>query len=79
MDMKRKFKSIRPKTDVTNQCCRCEKFYNDKDVAILEEGVVCLNCLDTKNPSDVHKMLRSGFQQEDVITIRNIQYIVDEE
>ena len=36
--MKRKFKSVRPKIDVTNQCYRCKKFYNDKDVVILEEG-----------------------------------------
>lgn len=79
MDMKRKFKSVRPKTDVTNQCHRCEKFYDDKDVAILEEGPVCLNCLDTKNPQDISKMLAVGFQQEDIATIRNIQYIIDGE
>lgn len=72
--MKRKFKSVRPKIDVTNQCHRCKKFYNDKDVAILEEGIVCLNCLDTNSPEDVNKMLKAGFQQRDVITIRHVQY-----
>ena len=72
--MKKKFKSVRPKTDVTNQCHRCKKFYEDKNVAILEEGAVCLNCLDTKNPEDVNKMLRVGFQQEDILTIQHIQY-----
>jgi recombinational DNA repair protein (RecF pathway) len=73
--MKREFKYVRPKVDETNQCHRCKKFYNDKDVAILEEGPVCLNCLDTKNPEDIKKMLKVGFQQEDIMTIRNLQYI----
>lgn len=72
--MKKKFKSVRPKTDVTNQCHRCEKFYNDKDVAILEEGPVCLNCLDTNNPEDINKMLKVGFQQESIQTVRYVQY-----
>lgn len=72
--MKKQFKSVEPKIDVTNQCHRCEKFYEDKDVALLEEGVVCLNCLDTKDSNDMHKMLRAGFQQEDILKIRNIQY-----
>lgn len=72
--MKKQFRSVRPKTDVTNQCHRCKKFYNDKDVAILEEGPVCLNCLDTNSPEDINKMLKVGFQQEDIKTIRHIQY-----
>jgi len=75
--MKREFKSVRPKIDVTNQCNRCKKFYEDKAVAILEEGAVCLNCLDTNNPEDINKMLKVGFQQEDVLTIKNFQYIPD--
>lgn len=74
--MKRQFKSIKPKIDVTNQCHRCSKFYEDKDVIILEEGVVCLNCLDTNDPGDMHKMLKVGLQQEDIMAIRDIQYIV---
>lgn len=77
--MKRQFKSVRPKIDVTNQCHRCEKFYEDKDVALLEEGIVCLNCLDTMNPQDVNRMLMAGFQQEDILTIRNLQYITEEQ
>ena len=77
--MKREFKSVRPKIDVTNQCHRCKKFYNDKDSSILEEGVVCLNCLDTNNPEDIHKMLKAGFQQEDVMTIRYVQYGIKHE
>ena len=72
--MKREFKSIRPKTDVTNQCHRCDKFYEDKDVAILEEGIICLNCLDTNSPEDINKILKAGFQQEDIQTIHHIQY-----
>lgn len=72
--MKRQFKSVRPRTDVTNQCHRCDKFYEDKDIVVLEEGAVCLNCLDANNPQDIHKMLRAGFQQEGILTVRNIQY-----
>lgn len=72
--MKKKFKSVRPKVDVTNQCHRCEKFYEDKNIALLKEGVVCLNCLDTKNPEDVNKMLKAGFRQEKVLAIQHIQY-----
>ena len=75
--MKREFKSVKPRANRTNQCHRCEKFYEDKDVAILEEGAVCLNCLDTKNPQDMHKMLKAAFQQEDVMTIHNIQYNIN--
>lgn len=77
--MKRQFKSVRPKTDATNQCHRCKKFYEDKNVAILEDEVACLNCLDTNDPGDIHKMLKAGFQQEDVLTIRNIQYTIENE
>lgn len=72
--MKKQFRPVRPKIDVTNQCNRCKKFYEDKDVAMLEEGAVCLNCLDTKDPNDIHKMLKVGFQQEDILTIRELQY-----
>lgn len=77
--MKRIFKSLRPKTGLTNNCHRCDKFFEDKDVTMLEEGIVCFNCLDSKNPIDVNKMLRAGFQQEDILTIVNIQYTVDEQ
>lgn len=77
--MKRRFKSVRPIIDITNQCSRCEKFYKDEDVAIIEDRVVCLNCLDTKDPSDINKMLKSGLQQEDILTIKNLQYPVDEQ
>ena len=72
--MKKKFRSVRPKVDLTNQCHRCEKFYEDKNVALLEEGIVCLNCLDTKDPEDVNKMLKTGFRQEKILTIQHIQY-----
>lgn len=75
--MKKLFRPVRPKIDMTNQCNRCEKFYEDKNVVILEEGVVCLNCLDTDDPQDINKMLKAGFQQEDVLTIREIQYQSD--
>lgn len=77
--MKRKFKSVRPKIDVTNMCHRCGKYYEDENVAILKEGIVCLNCLDTKSPQDINKMLVAGFQQEDILAIRNIQYVINEE
>lgn len=73
--MKREFKSVRSKIDVTNQCNRCEKFYEDKDVVILKDEIVCLNCLDAKNPQHINKMLVAGFQQEDILAIRNLQYI----
>lgn len=72
--MKRQFEPIKPRTDVTNQCHRCDLFYEDKDVVVLEEGVVCLNCLDTNSPQDMHKMLRAGFQQEGISEVRYIQY-----
>lgn len=72
--MKRQFKSVKPRINSTNQCSRCGRFYHDKDITILEEGVVCLNCIDANNPQDINKMLKAGFQQEDVMTIRNIQY-----
>lgn len=73
-NIKREFKSVRAKIDMTNQCHRCKKFYNDTDVVILEEGPVCLNCLDTNNPEDINKMLKTGQQQEDIMTIRHAQY-----
>lgn len=72
--MKREFKSVKPRVNKTNRCCRCGKFYGDKDIVVLEEGVVCLNCLDTNNPEDKNKMLRARFQQEDIMTIQHIQY-----
>jgi len=75
--MKVQFKSVKPRINSTNQCSRCGKFYDDKDVAILEEGAVCLNCLDTNDPSDIHKMLKAGFQQEDILCIRDLQYRED--
>lgn len=79
LNMKKQFKSVRPKIDVTNQCGRCEKFYEDKDVAIIEDQVVCLNCLDTNDPADIHRMLKSGFRQEDILTIRRLQYIIEKQ
>lgn len=75
--MKVQFKSVKPRINSTNQCSICKKFYNDKDVAILEEGVVCLNCLDANNPEDINKMLKVGLQQEDILSIRDLQYRED--
>ena len=67
--------SVIPKIDVTNQCSECQKFYNDNDVAVLDDGVFCFNCIDLAKPEWRAKFHKTGrFTEKDIEKLFKIQY-----
>lgn len=66
--------SVRPIIDVTNQCSKCGKFYNDNDVALLEDRIYCFNCIDLAKSYWRRKFLKSGFTAKTIDKLLIRQY-----